>query len=250
MKLNKRLKHYHFESISSTNDLAKSLLKDNDYVVVTADYQTAGRGRNEKSWFGNIKDNVYCSIGINHTEQIKFSQVIIFQAIGALAVKNALSDLTNSDIFKIKYPNDVLAMFSSNKFGKICGVLAEHSFQGEFCNQTIIGMGVNVLQTSFTDVVDNTPVSLSMLGYDFTPLQVTDYIISSFKNLMDNKLETLFEIWRKELNITNKIARLPNQTDEYIIRELMNDGRLRLENIDSKEELLIDNGDSIRYEIS
>jgi BirA family transcriptional regulator, biotin operon repressor / biotin---[acetyl-CoA-carboxylase] ligase len=249
MKLYNQLKHYHFESITSTNDMAKSLLDNEDFIVVTADYQTAGRGRNEKSWLGNSKDNVYCSIGFNHYEQIKFSQVIIFQALGAIAVKNALYELTNSDIFRIKYPNDVLAMADKNSFGKISGVLAEHSFQGEFCNQTIIGMGVNVRQTQFPDVKDNNPISLAMLGYDCIAKHVAEKIIASFQQLNTLDISYLFEIWRKELNIENRIAILANRAEEYIIKELLDDGRLRLENLFTKEELLVDNGDSIRYEI-
>ncbi len=246
---NIRLKHFHFESISSTNDMAKSLLNDDDFVVVTADYQTKGRGRNEKTWQGNSKDNVYCSIGMNHSEQIKFSQVIVFQALGAIAVKNALHELTQSNIFRIKYPNDVLAIIEHNKYGKISGVLAEHSFQGEFCKQSIIGMGVNVRQMQFPDVKDNTPVSLAMLGYDCIVRQVSEKIISAFKQLINMDIDQLFHIWRNELNLENKIAHLPNQSDEYMIRELMDDGRLRLVNLQTKEELIIDNGDSIRYDI-
>lgn len=247
---NENIKHYHFESIGSTNDLAKSLLNEEEFVVVTADYQTSGRGRNEKTWLGNSKDNVYCSIGINHFEEITFSQVIIFQALGAIAVKNALSAVTNADIFKIKYPNDVLAIMGNNQFGKISGVLAEHSFQGEFCRQTIIGMGVNVRQTSFPDVKDNTPVSLAMLGYDTSPKIVIDELIKSYLQLQKMNLKDSFNIWKSELNIENKIAKIPGDNNEYIIRKLMNDGRLNLENLNTKEYIIIDNGDSIRYDIS
>ena len=33
-----KIKHFHLKEVSSTNDIAKDLLPDNDIVVVTADY--------------------------------------------------------------------------------------------------------------------------------------------------------------------------------------------------------------------
>ena len=41
------IKHFHFDKVTSTNDVAKELLQKNKFVLVTANEQTMGRGRCE-----------------------------------------------------------------------------------------------------------------------------------------------------------------------------------------------------------
>lgn len=254
------IKKYYFKEVGSTNDVAKELLEKEDLLIVQADYQTKGRGRNENKWFGNACENIFCSFGIRHKKEINIDQVIILQAIGAMIVANAIRDeveyyfknnnLNNFTNFRIKYPNDVMVEMPNGEFGKICGVLAEHSFQGDRCSETILGIGVNVNQTEFQGITANTPFSLKLLlKKEFSIKNILDKMISNFIKLYDLDYDKLFDKWKEELNFENKIAKVKNHNDEFKILELMKNGEVKLKNLLNNEILLIDNGDSIRYDL-
>ena len=243
-----KIKHFHLKEVSSTNDIAKDLLPDNDIVVVTADYQTQGRGRNERTWIGNSGEHVYCSIGINHQSQISYQQVMLYQVMGAMISAKALREITeNRHQFRLKYPNDVMVQNSEGKFCKISGVLAEHSFQGEFCVDTIIGIGININQTQFENVTMNTPSSLKLLGENCETEAVIHKMIEIFQKLYSMDLDQLFIEWQQELNFINKTAIIVGKPGEWKITQLFPDGRVELEDLQSNKKTIIDNGDSIRY---
>ncbi len=245
------IKKYHFTEIPSTNDSAKELLKDDDLILAYADYQTAGRGRNENKWFGNKRENIYCTFGVRHKRDIPINQVIIYQAIGALIVAEALRKATNNKLlFKVKYPNDVMALMPGGIFGKICGVLAEHTFKGNVCTESIIGIGVNINQTEFHGVTNNIPTSLKLLtDKDFDIDEVLGLMIDSFLRIYDKEYSELFKLWNSELNFVNKSAKIRGKEDNYTILNLEEEGTVKLLNTDTKEIEYIDNGDSIRYDL-
>jgi BirA family biotin operon repressor/biotin-[acetyl-CoA-carboxylase] ligase len=243
------IKRYHFKEISSTQDFAKELLETEGLVVVSADFQTAGRGRNSKTWVGSYGDNIYCTFGIKHeNENPSFERIVLFQALGGLCAYSALKDITSHKLnFRLKYPNDVMYIDDSGKHYKICGILAEHCFQGEICSDTVIGIGVNVNQTQFEGVTTNDPISLKLLGYDVNPEELLQLMIMKFIEFTSMNDEVLFNFWRKELDFIGKIATLRSNGEQYEIQELLNDGRIKAKSLTDGSPLLIDNGDSIRY---
>ena len=57
------LKRIHLDETESTNDICLNELNNSDIpILVTADMQTKGRGRNEKEW-NSPKGNLYFSFG-------------------------------------------------------------------------------------------------------------------------------------------------------------------------------------------
>jgi BirA family biotin operon repressor/biotin-[acetyl-CoA-carboxylase] ligase len=56
------MKHIHFKTIDSTNDyLSNNYTELEDMTVVTSDYQTHGKGRLSRTWYGNEK-SIMCSV--------------------------------------------------------------------------------------------------------------------------------------------------------------------------------------------
>ena len=60
-------------------------------------------------------------------------------------------------------------------------------------------------------------------------------------------LDQLFIEWQQELNFINKTAIIVGKPGEWKITQLFPDGRVELENLQSNNKTIIDNGDSIRY---
>lgn len=241
------MKRYHFTEISSTNDLVKQLLKDNDKIIVTADKQTKGRGRNGKEWFGDFGKNIYLSYGLKHKEKLKIEKISLMQVIGAVATKETLAQITKFNNFILKYPNDVLIK-SKDKIKKIAGVISEHSFMGEFCTESVIGIGINVNQNYFNKDLKEKATSLYLENINTDIDILTNLLIDNITKYINiNEIE-LFEKWKKDLNIENKIIQLIDSNDRFKIEKINKNCTLTAKNLSDNSIKIIDNGDSIKYE--
>lgn len=241
------MKIIHFSTLTSTNDYAKELLKKYEKIIVTADYQTAGKGRRNNIWQGDFGNNVYLSYALNHYIPIIYRDASLFQAIGCLAVLNALRR-TGQHLFRLKYPNDVYSI-KDGKQKKISGILIEHGFVGELCSYSIVGIGVNINQTDFLGDLSEKAISTKLLGISISVEECINWIIEEIQKLEQMGFDEIFNIWTKELNIKNKKIILKNKPGEWTAIEVLNDGRLSLKNKISGEYLVIDNGDSVFYDL-
>ncbi len=244
-----KFKRFNYEIVTSTNDFAKELLLTNDCVVVTANYQTHGRGRNKNSWIGDFGENVYFSLGIRHNEMKRAEDVAYFQGLGSLAVLYTLRQLCPDLALRLKYPNDVYVKTDDSKFKKVSGILIEHQFVGELCYASILGIGVNVNQTTFPKDLEQFATSLKILGYDLMVDVVVDKLIDNIQNFFGLLPWEIFQQWFDELNIIGKQIFVVNKNYFCEAIAFDNIGRLVVRNPESRETVLITDGDSIRYEI-
>lgn len=121
------------DTVHSTNDWVRENLDGLvDRTAVTANTQTKGRGRFDRTWVSNNSDNIYLSLFLKPSEQFKN----ITQYTG-LVVAKVLEDYGLDA--KIKWPNDILI---DGK--KICGILCESIFLGEKLKGLIVGVGINL----------------------------------------------------------------------------------------------------------
>jgi biotin-(acetyl-CoA carboxylase) ligase len=250
---------YHFDVVHSTNDIAKERLhrhrQSEHLFAITASVQTAGRGRNGKSWSGSAGDNVYCSVGVQHTHECSLQELVTFQGIGCLAAKATCEELAReslsndappeSPVFRVKYPNDVYAIQASkhgtassmtsgitngNEARKICGVLVEHEFAGSRCVSTVIGIGLNVRQQSFAGDLARKASSLLALGV---------------KLLLKQRPDAVFKAWCEELDVEGASVQIAGEAGWQRVVKHLDDGRLVVMHPASGEERIISDGDSI-----
>jgi BirA family transcriptional regulator, biotin operon repressor / biotin---[acetyl-CoA-carboxylase] ligase len=248
------MQQFRFDSVSSTNTIAKELLEKNQEVVIIANNQTGGYGRTGHHWYGNPGENVYCSFGINHEDKLSIEDLSLFQAIGCMIVKLALSEFASEADFRIKWPNDVYAKIKLDDkfdFKKICGVIVEHSFLGNICTNSIIGIGINCLQKEFPESIKQNAISLLQLGYPVEPDKIIENLVKHFKILKENPFEQIFNAWKEDMKIEGKTITLLDVSrksgSKFVVKDLLNDGRLLIKDPVSYHEKIIDNGDSIRY---
>ena len=124
---------------------------EDSFIVVTADYQTAGRGQKGTSWESEAGKNLLLGILLRPTF-LHPSEQFYLSEICALALVETLN--TYSDGFTIKWPNDIY--FADRK---VSGMLLEHTLLGATLSQTIVGIGLNINQRTFFSDAPN-PVSL------------------------------------------------------------------------------------------
>lgn len=103
----------------STNNYIKHLPLTKEMVIVSTEFQTAGRGQQGNSWESAQGANLLLSILFSPPENVLANnQFILSQAI-SLAIQKTLDEYTNG--ICIKWPNDI---YWNNK--KIGGILIEN----------------------------------------------------------------------------------------------------------------------------
>ncbi len=238
--------HYHFERVDSTNDVAKELLTNNDSVFVSADFQYNGRGRKGRIWEGESHKNVYLSYGVNELKKKSLVNKVLYQIIGCLAVEETLSHYLESSSIKIKYPNDVYVS-DGEKFRKISGVLSEHNYSGSVCEESILGIGINVNQMEFGSVLEEKATSLKKLGIISDIEQVLEQLKISITKFLDLDENTIFETWKSKVNLVGRTIEVVETHSQYKVDSIRPDGSLMASN--QNGSITINNGDSIIYEL-
>lgn len=240
------IERIHFREITSTNDYAKELIKEKEIIAVSCDFQTTGKGRSSKTWEGSYGKNVYLSFALNHKHIVAYSVPSIYQSLGCLIVYNTLSKFVYLDKLRIKYPNDVYIL--QDNFKKISGVLIEHSSSGKKAENTIIGIGVNVNQESFSDELKETASSLILSGVKIDLEKIYSELIYQFELLIKLPEHEVYRQWIEKINLTNKNINILGIDGIWRLQNVNPDCSLNLINQDNILKR-IDNGDSIRYEL-
>lgn len=114
--------------------------------------QTAGRGRQGRSWSSPAGEGLYLSLILRPETKAADSAVLTLAAAVAVAETLRLDFDVAADI---KWPNDVLA---SGR--KICGILIESAIEGDRIQYAVMGIGVNIAERSFPDEIAHSATSL------------------------------------------------------------------------------------------
>lgn len=149
-------KRYHFTTIDSTNKWARQHIDELDkdsLTFISADEQTAGRGRFQRKWLSPANQNVYATFAFfcdkNQADIGNISQVM------AVCAADVLEQLGFSP--ECKWPNDLL--LSKKKVG---GILCE-VFTCPTSLFVIAGIGVNVnMSPDIISEIDQPATSLQM----------------------------------------------------------------------------------------
>lgn len=146
------MKVLHFEAIDSTSTYLKNHYQDLDNMTfISADYQSAGHGRNNRNWKSENGTNLLFSLLILDKELISLFKSI--SLISAYSIIEILKEYGINNCF-IKWPNDV---YVNDK--KICGILLEAVTKNEM-ECLIIGIGLNVNQKVFEGEYLRLPTSI------------------------------------------------------------------------------------------
>jgi BirA family biotin operon repressor/biotin-[acetyl-CoA-carboxylase] ligase len=150
------------ETGSTNADLIARAAAGDDVVgaVLVAEHQTAGRGRNGRSWSAPRGTQLTLSLGVSVDALPPVAWGWIPLATG-VAVVDAVAETTGLRV-GLKWPNDVLAAPSgqSHGFGKLAGILAEVATPQPV---VVVGIGLNV-SLAADDLPDPGATSLSILG--------------------------------------------------------------------------------------
>ncbi len=136
---------YKLDAIPSTNSYLKDLVKNEvleSFTVVSAEFQTKGRGQMETVWYSSEGSNLLFSILIKFQRVLAADQFFLNCAV-SLAVLEALKPYKLPEL-RVKWPNDIMA--DNRKLG---GILIENSILSGQIRYAIVGIGLNVNEEKF-----------------------------------------------------------------------------------------------------
>jgi len=218
-----------FGQVESTNDQLKLLLKEDDLesgLVLDCYEQTQGRGQRDNKWQSKKGENVHLSIFFR-PESLRVDRQFLMNEAVALALRQTIREYVPSIEVKIKWPNDILF----NEY-KIAGILIENVLQGSFVEHTIIGIGINVNQTSFEYfnraassllLLGGTPIDLDRfkkslfdhLGFFLSKINQPEYIQGQYERYLYGKMQSV-------------LIQIPEKTAYFHIESIDTWGRIML----------------------
>ena len=218
--------HLHFKSVGSTNDLCRDECKKQlKPILITADKQTAGRGRNQKKWespLGNISFSYgfFCNKPHN--------------ALSLLAgLKTAIAvDKVFGKSVELKWPNDLI--YKSKKVG---GILIEsENFEDRFL--TIVGIGLNLkikpTESHWGDLNEE-------LNNEEKKLTLTKELAHQIAQLENFSDKNWTEDWIAKCVHMDKKIKIPANKEEFLFNGIDENGAALLKNT---------NGEVITYQKS
>ncbi len=213
------------DKVDSTNAYLSRSTGPTPFWCLALD-QTSGKGRRGRAW-GFQPGNFAASVRVSPKGTV--AEFARYSFVTALALHDALAALTRADDkIALKWPNDVLL-----DGRKACGILLETAG-----TDLIIGIGVNLIHTPDSDVLDalaTTPGNvLDSLGVRLEPEIFLDVLATAF-SARQNQLEgdgftSIRRDWlARAMGLGTHIrARLPHVTHEGVFEDIDADGALIL----------------------
>jgi BirA family transcriptional regulator, biotin operon repressor / biotin---[acetyl-CoA-carboxylase] ligase len=171
----------HHRVTDSTNERAKELAATGapGGTLVTADEQTAGRGRQGRVWAAPAGSALLLSLLLRDLDER--------DALLPLAAAVAVCDAVPVDA-SIKWPNDVWI-----DGRKLAGILVEGRPQEGWA---VLGVGVNVTTESFPADIADTATSLGLAGVSATPESVLAELLPALARWLDAPDDEVLSAWR------------------------------------------------------
>jgi len=219
------------KSVDSTNNYALArahagLAQHGEAIF--AHEQVAGKGQMGKLWTSGKDENIILSI-VADPHPLQLTQQFQLSAAVALGVYDFFAKYAGDDT-KIKWPNDLY--WKDRKAG---GILIESivgSSESGVWKWAVIGTGININQTSFSEALIN-PVSLKQItGKSFDVIALAKELCATindrFTELLNDGFSNIYEQYISHLYKRNEIVKLKKDSRvfEATIKTVSTSGRL------------------------
>jgi BirA family transcriptional regulator, biotin operon repressor / biotin---[acetyl-CoA-carboxylase] ligase len=179
----------HWRLTDSTNERAKALAEEGapHGTLVTADEQTAGRGRQGRAWTSPPRSAVLMSLVVREPNEV-------LPLLAAVAICDALPVECT-----IKWPNDVWL-----DRRKLAGILVEGRPQQGWA---VLGVGLNVSTTEFPEELRDSATSLRLAGIETDVETILDALLLSLDRWLRAPHAAVLAAWRRRDAIRGETVR-------------------------------------------
>ena len=188
-----------------------------DGTLVAAEFQTAGKGRQNRTWHSPPRENIYASFVMKNIAP-PVSNASIIASLGALQMlRNAAPGVK----FWIKWPNDICCGLK-----KIAGILCESRLP----SGVIAGVGVNInMPQSTLDAIDQPATSLAVEAGRPFELQTTVAALAAalrgyYADYSRDPQQT-FELWKQENLLIGKAVEIVDPGQQLLQGRIVDIGK-------------------------
>lgn len=231
------------DEMESTNLTAAELASKGcaEGMVVVADHQTGGRGRNGRTWFSPAGRNLYFTMVLRPDCQPGLVPQLAI--VAAMSMRRGLKCLCPDIPVSLKWPNDIWV-----KGLKLCGILCSMSCMGMKTEYAVVGIGVNVnlRKEDLPGGIQGSATSLGILsGSLWNRSQVLATILNAFEEdydtwLAHGSLAPFMEGWNEASLLNGRQVSVGQGNVVYsgIVKGITEDGRLILVRGDGGTDLI------------
>ena len=218
------------DAIDSTNSYLKKIILEknvSDYTIVTANFQTEGKGQLGYMWESEDSKNLLCSI-YKKDLGIKVEDQFVISMLVSLSIIRTLEKLNLPKLY-IKWPNDIM---SDNK--KICGILVENMVKQNSIKESVIGIGLNVNQDTFKNLPNATSIKKikgAVFNIDELLNDLVNNIKKQFSDFSQSNIDLIFRQYEDVLYRINIPSTFKNSEGDVFtgfIKGVNNLGRLKV----------------------
>ena len=226
--------------IDSTNKYAKEHLGElNDKTIVYAGLQTAGRGRLQRKWNSNSSANIYASIVLKPSKELKEIYSNLTQYL-SLILAETFEEYNIKP--SIKWPNDVRI---NGK--KISGILAESVIEKNGLKGIILGFGVNLnCKKEDLERIDQPATSLNLetgmeINREIFLKKVIDKFCLRYNKFIEEGFLLIREDYKKRAEFLNMpiTVRVFDSEISGIAKDITDSGALIIVDRNNKEHVLL-----------
>ena len=236
----KNMNYLYLEEIDSTNKYAKNGI-DNipDKTVVYTYRQTEGRGRLQRKWSYTGEDNIYASIVLKPSGEMREVYSNLTQLL-CVVISEVFEEYGVKP--EIKWPNDIKV---NGK--KISGILAEAVNRDNRLKGIVLGFGVNLnADPNALSRIDQPATSLNTeAGMFIEKEEFLTKVINKFYLYYNRFLEEGFLLIREEYKKRAKFlnenvsVKVFDKTIEGEAVDITENGALKLKDKTNKEHILL-----------
>ncbi len=201
--------------LGSTNDLARvqAAAGAPEGLLVLAEEQTAGRGRQGRAWQAPFGGGLLASLLLRPTF-LAPAQAFLLTALAALAVADTVVQETGLTP-ELKWPNDILL-----DGRKLCGILVELEGQAGALEWAVLGCGLNV-NIDFTSDPELAGWGISLAGALGRPVSrlpllwgCLERMETAYEALRAGAGDDIWAAWRARLTTIGRTVevRAPDET--------------------------------------
>ncbi len=226
--------------VESTNIYAMDRLQANLAAhgsVFFAHHQTGGKGQHGKTWTDQPGANIALSAVIDCSFLLLTQQFRLSMAV-ALACYDFFNKYVPGEFF-IKWPNDLY--WRDRKAG---GILIENLVRGSKWQTAVVGIGLNINQTRFPEILKN-PVSLQQItgkSFQITQLarELCECLETRYQQLRNGTDKTFLTEYNRHLYKSGQTVRLKKGNQAFYCR---------IDQVNNMGELLVSEGpqESFRF---
>ncbi len=221
------------ETTESTMDAAKSLASSQDFLLVSAEEQTRGKGTRGRVW-RSLPGNIYMTVGI-HRKYLPPSRLALFPLEFGVHVWEEAATRIPSEQRKhlhLKWPNDLMY-----KDAKVAGILME-----SHAAFLLIGLGVNV--TGAPTINDGGGPSACLAEAGMDPAEKQAFIEGVYKRVREASMridsEDVLLSWQGKVD-WDRSYRMRDRAGNPMVQPISVNaqGHLQVRHADGSREWLI-----------